>query len=172
MSFSVPSSTTARCCRSLLRSSSKTASSSRCIRLSSSSACVNSRRKEQRRHLSRRWASTDASTTAAPTNSKISGIVDQISRLTLLETADLVASLKVGLLNSPNLPATPWILMKHCIMIEPLHDSPILFSSIYPPPYSLFTNLPSLPVPPQHPRNVLRRTQFWWRCRRCRRRTR
>lgn len=42
--------------------------------------------------VSRRWQSTDA---AAPTNPKIAGIVDQISQLTLLETADLVASLKV-----------------------------------------------------------------------------
>lgn len=33
---------------------------------------------------------------AAPTNPKITQIVDQISQLTLLETADLVSSLKVG----------------------------------------------------------------------------
>jgi hypothetical protein len=44
---------------------------------------------------SRRWQSTDAAA-AAPTNPKISTIVDQISQLTLLETADLVASLKVS----------------------------------------------------------------------------
>lgn len=37
----------------------------------------------------RRWEST------ASLNPKISGIVDQISQLTLLETADLVSSLKV-----------------------------------------------------------------------------
>lgn len=43
----------------------------------------------------RRWQSTDAA--AAPSNPKIVQIVDQISQLTLLETADLVASLKVGL---------------------------------------------------------------------------
>ncbi|KAI2471675.1 ClpS-like protein [Annulohypoxylon bovei var. microspora] len=42
-------------------------------------------------------------TTAAPTNPKISGIVDQISQLTLLETADLVSSLK-SRLNIPDLP--------------------------------------------------------------------
>jgi large subunit ribosomal protein L7/L12 len=41
----------------------------------------------------RRYNSTEA---AAPTNPKIAEIVDQISRLTLLETADLVSSLKVG----------------------------------------------------------------------------
>ena len=34
--------------------------------------------------------------TEAPVNPKIAGIVDQISQLTLLETADLVSSLKVG----------------------------------------------------------------------------
>jgi large subunit ribosomal protein L7/L12 len=40
----------------------------------------------------RRFNSTDA----AATNPKIAEIVDQISQLTLLETADLVSSLKVG----------------------------------------------------------------------------
>ncbi|KAF2836679.1 ClpS-like protein [Patellaria atrata CBS 101060] len=39
---------------------------------------------------SRRWQSTET----APSNPKIAGIVDQISQLTLLETADLVSSLK------------------------------------------------------------------------------
>lgn len=43
--------------------------------------------------VSRRWQSTEAA--AAPVNPKISAIVDQISQLTLLETADLVSSLKV-----------------------------------------------------------------------------
>jgi large subunit ribosomal protein L7/L12 len=42
--------------------------------------------------MTRRYNSTDA---AAAVNPKISAIVDQISQLTLLETADLVASLKV-----------------------------------------------------------------------------
>lgn len=36
------------------------------------------------------------STEAAATNPKITEIVDQISQLSLLETADLVSSLKVG----------------------------------------------------------------------------
>lgn len=36
------------------------------------------------------------STEAAPANPKIDNIVDQISQLTLLETADLVSTLKVG----------------------------------------------------------------------------
>ncbi|KAI1330313.1 54S ribosomal protein L12 [Xylariaceae sp. FL0255] len=43
------------------------------------------------------------STEAAPVNPKIAGIVDQISQLTLLETADLVSSLK-SKLNIPDLP--------------------------------------------------------------------
>ncbi|KAI5863349.1 ClpS-like protein [Durotheca rogersii] len=48
----------------------------------------------QRRH---------GSTAAAASNPKIANIVDQISQLTLLETADLVASLK-SRLNIPDLP--------------------------------------------------------------------
>ena len=44
----------------------------------------------QRRRPTQRWASTES--TMSP---KISGIVDQISQLTLLETADLGSSLKV-----------------------------------------------------------------------------
>ncbi|KAI0177290.1 histone acetyltransferase 1 [Pestalotiopsis sp. IQ-011] len=50
--------------------------------------------------VQRRWESTEA---AAPTNPKIATIVDQISQLTLLETADLVSSLK-SRLNIPDLP--------------------------------------------------------------------
>ena len=42
---------------------------------------------------SRRWHSTEAA--EVPANPKIAGIVDQISQLTLLETADLVSTLKV-----------------------------------------------------------------------------
>ncbi|KAI2788451.1 54S ribosomal protein L12 [Penicillium oxalicum] len=49
----------------------------------------------------RRWESTEAA--AAPVNPKIAQIVDQISTLTLLETADLVSSLKTRL-NIPDLP--------------------------------------------------------------------
>jgi len=53
----------------------------------------------QRRNTpAKRWASTEAAS-----NPKISGIVDQISQLTLLETADLVASLK-SRLNIPDMP--------------------------------------------------------------------
>lgn len=47
----------------------------------------------------RRWQSSDAGSA----NTKISGIVDQISQLTLLETADLVATLK-SRLNIPDMP--------------------------------------------------------------------
>ncbi|KAH0289483.1 50S ribosomal protein L12 [Aureobasidium namibiae CBS 147.97] len=54
----------------------------------------------QNTFLSRRWQSTEA---AAPTNPKIAAIVDQIGQLTLLETADLVSSLKTRL-NIPDLP--------------------------------------------------------------------
>jgi hypothetical protein len=82
MSISAPCAA-ARCCRLATRS--PVASSTRCLRLTSSTP-FNRRRKHPRR-----WQSTDA----AATNPKISGIVDQISQLTLLETADLVASLKV-----------------------------------------------------------------------------
>ncbi|KAF2233456.1 ClpS-like protein [Viridothelium virens] len=49
---------------------------------------------------SRRWQSTEV---GAPSNPKIAGIVDQISQLTLLETADLVSTLKTRL-NIPDLP--------------------------------------------------------------------
>ncbi|KAI5285349.1 hypothetical protein KEM54_000636 [Ascosphaera aggregata] len=51
--------------------------------------------------IARRWEGTAAS--AAPANPKIAQIVDQISQLNLLETADLVASLK-SKLNIPDLP--------------------------------------------------------------------
>ena len=46
--------------------------------------------------MERRWNSTDT-----VSNPKVAGIVDQISQLTLLETADLVASLKVFFLSIP-----------------------------------------------------------------------
>jgi ribosomal L7/L12-like protein len=45
---------------------------------------------------SRRYESTDAAAPAVPENPKIAAIVDEISKLTLLETADLVSSLKVS----------------------------------------------------------------------------
>ncbi|KAL1603276.1 54S ribosomal protein L12, mitochondrial [Nothophoma quercina] len=50
--------------------------------------------------IQRRWQSDAA---AAPTNPKVATIVDQISQLTLLETADLVSTLKTRL-NIPDMP--------------------------------------------------------------------
>lgn len=76
----------ARQCARALRSS--PATTSRCIAAQSYRA---------RDIQSRRWQSTDAA--AAPSNPKIAEIVNQISKLTLLETADLVSSLKVCKVN-------------------------------------------------------------------------
>lgn len=59
------------------------------------SRCIAAQSYRSRDIASRRWQSTDAAA-EAPTNPKIAGIVDQISQLTLLETADLVSTLKVG----------------------------------------------------------------------------
>ncbi|KAK0630834.1 ribosomal protein L7/L12 C-terminal domain-containing protein [Bombardia bombarda] len=73
----------AQCCARQLRSTSS-------IRVASSSLL------QQR--IARRHNSTEA-----VANPKIAGIVDQISQLTLLETADLVSSLK-SRLNIPDLP--------------------------------------------------------------------
>ncbi|PLN86333.1 ribosomal protein L7/L12, C-terminal/adaptor protein ClpS-like protein [Aspergillus taichungensis] len=81
MSFA--SQTAARCCRQLVRPTA--------TRLSSPAYLA----------PSRRWQSTEAP--AAPASPKISQIVDQISQLTLLETADLVSTLK-SRLNIPDLP--------------------------------------------------------------------
>ncbi|RFU29977.1 hypothetical protein B7463_g6349, partial [Scytalidium lignicola] len=76
--------TAARSCIRSLRSSSS-------LRISTTSIA------QRRNPSSARWSSTEA------TNPKISGIVDQISQLTLLETADLVSSLK-SRLNIPDMP--------------------------------------------------------------------
>ncbi|MCJ1325986.1 hypothetical protein MMC10_002649 [Thelotrema lepadinum] len=74
--------------------------STRCLRLiprpQSSSRILFTQ--HQRQAAQRRWDST-----AAATSPKVSQIVDQISQLTLLETADLVSSLKTRL-NIPDLP--------------------------------------------------------------------
>ncbi|PKY06415.1 ClpS-like protein [Aspergillus campestris IBT 28561] len=83
MSFA--SQTAARCCRQLVRPTA--------TRLSSPAYLA----------PSRRWQSTEAEAPAAPASPKISQIVDQISQLTLLETADLVSTLK-SRLNIPDLP--------------------------------------------------------------------
>ncbi|KAK3296121.1 ribosomal protein L7/L12 C-terminal domain-containing protein [Chaetomium fimeti] len=78
----------AQCCARQLR-----ASSAAPIRASSSLL-------QQQQRVTRRYNSTEAAPAANP---KISAIVDQISQLTLLETADLVSSLKTRL-NIPDLP--------------------------------------------------------------------
>ncbi|KAG6365442.1 hypothetical protein INS49_007053 [Diaporthe citri] len=72
-----------------------------CARQLRSTSTLRSTGALAQQRISRRYQSTDAA--AAPTNPKISGIVDQISQLTLLETADLVSSLK-SRLNIPDLP--------------------------------------------------------------------
>ena len=73
--MSMTSQAAARCCRQLVRPSTS-------LRLSA----------PYQQTIGRRWQSAEA---AAPANPKITQIVDQISQLNLLETADLVASLKV-----------------------------------------------------------------------------
>ncbi|KAE8354523.1 50S ribosomal protein L12 [Aspergillus coremiiformis] len=86
--MSISSQVAARCCRQIVRPSAAS------LRLSSSTYL------SQR---TRRWQSTEAAAAAAPANPKISQIVDQISQLTLLETADLISTLKTRL-NIPDLP--------------------------------------------------------------------
>ncbi|KAL2007678.1 hypothetical protein VTN00DRAFT_7660 [Thermoascus crustaceus] len=92
--MAIPSQAAARCCRHIVRPSSSA------LRVSSTSYLA-----QRRRTPARRWQSTEAGAepAAAPTNPKIAQIVDQISQLTLLETADLVASLK-SRLNIPDMP--------------------------------------------------------------------
>ncbi|KMU81075.1 hypothetical protein CISG_02454 [Coccidioides immitis RMSCC 3703] len=78
--MALPVQISARCCRNALRQSSL---AMRAV----APAYITSQ------HAGRaRWQSTEAA--AAPENPKIAQIVDQISQLTLLETADLVSSLK------------------------------------------------------------------------------
>ncbi|KAI4132813.1 MAG: hypothetical protein LQ338_000517 [Usnochroma carphineum] len=86
--MSPPSFPTLRCCARALRPTSRPPHAIPSI------TCLHQRR--LRRH---------ESTTASPssTNPKITTIVDQISQLTLLETADLVSNLK-SRLNIPDLP--------------------------------------------------------------------
>jgi large subunit ribosomal protein L7/L12 len=109
MSLSAPCAA-ARCCRLATRS--PATSSTRCLRLTSSTS-FNRRRKQ-----SRRWQSTDA----AATSPKISGIVDQISQLTLLETADLVASLKVCDLECPKFQPQPFCKTQACFCLYLFHS--------------------------------------------------
>ncbi|KAH8781293.1 ribosomal protein L7/L12 C-terminal domain-containing protein [Diaporthe sp. PMI_573] len=72
-----------------------------CARQLRSTSTIRSTGALAQQRISRRYQSTEAA--ATPTNPKIAGIVDQISQLTLLETADLVSSLK-SRLNIPDLP--------------------------------------------------------------------
>lgn len=87
--MSVSAQAAARCCRQIVR---PTAS----LRLAPTTYL-------SQRTLSRRWQSTEAEAAAAPANPKITQIVDQISQLTLLETADLVSTLKVRCFAPPDL---------------------------------------------------------------------
>ncbi|KAI5296516.1 hypothetical protein KEM52_000924 [Ascosphaera acerosa] len=91
MSFPV-----ARCCRQAFTAASRRAAIANAPR----SAAATLARQQQRR-----WEGTAAAAAAAATstNPKIAQIVDQIAQLNLLETADLVASLK-SKLNIPDLP--------------------------------------------------------------------
>ncbi|KAF4625783.1 hypothetical protein G7Y89_g12381 [Cudoniella acicularis] len=79
-------------CQTAARSCARTLRSSTTIRVST--MCLAQRRNQP---VSRRWASTEVASSP-----KIAGIVDQISQLTLLETADLVATLKTRL-NIPDM---------------------------------------------------------------------
>lgn len=87
MSTSAPVRGVTRTCQLAARQQTRSLSS-QCLRIASQPS------DRRRQAIQRRWQSTDAAT---PTNPKIATIVDQISQLTLLETADLVASLKVWL---------------------------------------------------------------------------
>jgi large subunit ribosomal protein L7/L12 len=97
MASSAPTTALRQCCTRTTKTLTRTQKrslSSQCLRITSSSQIP--RQFTQRR----RWQSTDAPSAAASLNPKISSIVDQISQLTLLETADLVQSLKVRYFSS------------------------------------------------------------------------
>ncbi|ETN39812.1 ribosomal protein L7/L12 [Cyphellophora europaea CBS 101466] len=98
MASSAPTIAFRRSCAQFSSKSQNRSLSSQCLRVNSVSSTQSSRRQQ------RRWQSTDAA--AAAVNPKISGIVDQISTLTLLETADLVQSLKCRL-NIPDISFAP-----------------------------------------------------------------
>ncbi|KAM0795899.1 50S ribosomal protein L12 [Usnea florida] len=87
--MSLSSTSTVRCCARAIRPS--------FLRPPCAASSALSQR--QRRAPSRRWETT----AAASPSPKVSSIVDQISQLTLLETADLVSNLKSRL----NIPDTP-----------------------------------------------------------------
>ncbi|KAI9702483.1 MAG: hypothetical protein M1836_000963 [Candelina mexicana] len=89
--MSVSCSSAARCC---IRNSRQVSFP---LRTPSADLC---RRRRGRPASARRWQSTAAVSSGRP---KVAEIVDQISQLTLLETADLVSSLK-SRLNIPDMP--------------------------------------------------------------------
>ncbi|KAH7065744.1 54S ribosomal protein L12, mitochondrial precursor [Paraphoma chrysanthemicola] len=74
----------------------------RCICTAKPTAYVRPTVGATQQRIQRRWASGETAAAAA-TNPKIATIVDQISQLTLLETADLVSTLKTRL-NIPDMP--------------------------------------------------------------------
>ena len=84
--MSLSSAYAAQSCARIIRASSRT---------NATAPLAITQRHRHRRTPSRRWESTASA--ASATNPKITTIVDQISQLTLLETADLVSNLKVSL---------------------------------------------------------------------------
>lgn len=98
--MSISSNHIAKCCARSLRSSSRP----------TYAVCT----QRQRTAPSRRWEST-----AAASNPKISTIVDQIGQLTLLETADLVSTLKVSpLFHSVAGPPGSLLAVSVCILVS------------------------------------------------------
>ena len=84
--MSLSSAYAAQSCARIVRASSRT---------NANAPLAITQRHRNRRAPSRRWESTASAPLS--TNPKISTIVEQISQLTLLETADLVSNLKVSL---------------------------------------------------------------------------
>ena len=117
MSLSCTCTTAARsCARSLLRTSSRP-------------SLVHPASQIRRRAPSRRWES--ATTAAASTNNpKVTSIVDQISQLTLLETADLVANLKVGSNSFPYPTLLSSTLLYSTLLYSTLLYSTLLYSTL------------------------------------------
>lgn len=145
--MSIPSQTAVRCCRQLVRSS--TSSS---LRLSSSAYL------SQCRIPSRRWQSTEAGS-EAPANPKITQIVDQISQLTLLETAELVSSLKVGQL-------------RIMLLLDYYRQFQLGFSSCFKLPFLVWANNMTCYFFPLVSLEYSRSSRWWfrhgcWCCPRC-----
>jgi hypothetical protein len=92
MSSSAPTMVMRRTCAQLSSRTQRRSLSSQCLRIISTSSTQTCRRQQ------RRYQSTDS----GAANPKIATIVDQISTLTLLETADLVQSLKVCPSSTPS----------------------------------------------------------------------